>query len=62
MKVLKSKTFTSDKLLTIFINENNILKEDILAITCCGDLAFPYYTILFYGDSEEKEKTHGIFG
>ena len=62
MKVLKSETFTGDKSLTNFINDNNITKEDVLSITCCGDLAVPLYTILFYGDSEIKEKTRGLFG
>lgn len=57
MIVLKSDYFSSHERLTLFINENNIKREDILAIT----QAPSFFTIFFYADDAVKEITHGIF-
>lgn len=57
MKTLKSDYFTSHERLTLFINENNIQREDILVITQAPSV----YTIFFYGDPAVKEITHGLF-
>lgn len=56
MKTLKSKTFLDDTLLTLFIANNNIAKEDIFMITNVGDIGLIKYTVFFYGDSTVKEK------
>lgn len=57
MIVLKSDYFSTHERLTRFINENNIKREDILAITQAPSM----YTIFFYGDDAVKEITHGLF-
>ncbi|MDB5003527.1 MAG: hypothetical protein JWQ34_1752 [Mucilaginibacter sp.] len=54
MKTLKSKTFLDDTLLTLFVANNNIAKEDIVIITNVGDIGLIKYTIFFYIDSEAK--------
>jgi len=57
MIVLKSDYFSSHERLTLFINENHIKREDILAIT----QAPSFFTIFFYADDAVVEITHGLF-
>ena len=57
MNILKSDYFSTHERLTLFINENHIKREDILAIT----QAPGSFTIFFYGDPAVKEITHGLF-
>jgi hypothetical protein len=57
MIVVKTDIFSTNERLARYINENNIKREDILTITgSAGGFA-----IFFYGDSEVKEITHGLF-
>lgn len=57
MRILKTDIFSTNSRLARFINENNIIPADILAITgsACG------FAIFYYGDSETEEITHGLF-
>jgi hypothetical protein len=57
MIIVKTDYFTTPARLALFINENNIKREDILSITD-GARGF---TIFFYADSETEEVTHGLF-
>ncbi len=57
MTVLKSDYFATHERLTLFINENNIKREDILAITQSSGS----FTIFFFGDPAVQEITHGLF-
>ena len=57
MTTLKSDYFASHERLTLFINENNIKRQDILVIT----QAPGSFTIFYYGDPGVKEITHGMF-
>jgi hypothetical protein len=57
MIIVKTDSFSTPARLALFINENNIKRQDILSIT---DGARGL-TIFFYGDSEIEEITHGLF-
>ncbi|WP_184550855.1 hypothetical protein [Mucilaginibacter sp. FT3.2] len=57
MIIVKTDTFTSAARLALYINENNIKREDILSIV----EGAPGFTIFFYGDPEKEEITHGLF-
>jgi hypothetical protein len=63
MLILKSASFSSDSKVAVFVNKNNIARENIVAITCgtttIGDAED--FTIFFYGDPEVKEKMPGLF-
>lgn len=57
MKVLKSKSFRLSEDLAAFVNSENILREDILAIKIKQ-----YGVIIFYyGEADEKKKSSGWF-
>lgn len=58
MIVLKSQVFNRSNQLALFVNENNIKREDILIITNVGAA---HYTLFYYADSEKEEETHGFF-
>lgn len=62
MKILKSKDFTGNDALTIFVNDNNIAREDILAINCSGEYTLARFTLFFYADLEVKEKERNMWG
>jgi hypothetical protein len=62
MKILKEESSLSTKVLAKFVNDNNIAKEDIIAITSDGGESLAKYTIFFYGDSEVEQKIPGIWG
>jgi hypothetical protein len=57
MITVKTDSFSTPARLALYINENNIKREDILSITA-GTAGF---TIFFYGDPEKEEITHGLF-
>jgi hypothetical protein len=57
MIIVKTDSFNTPDRLALFINENNIKRQDILTITD-GPRGF---TIFYYGDSETEEVTHGLF-
>lgn len=61
MKILKSHFFSNHTELTLFVNDNAIVKEDILAINSSGNSLYDC-TIFFYADSEVEEKTRNIWG
>jgi hypothetical protein len=62
MKILKSESSISQDLLTKFINDNNITREDIIAITCNGEPGMREYTVFFYGDPNIKQKIPSMWG
>lgn len=61
MKILKYNIFQSGPPLVQFVNDNNILQEDIVTITpASGDSTS--IAIYFYGESDVKEKERNIWG
>lgn len=62
MLILKHQTFSSARSLTLFVNNNNIPRENIVIITNGNTTADTQdYTIFFYGDTDVKEKVPGFF-
>ena len=61
MIVLKSQKFGNAETLALFVNKNNIKREDILAITTLSHPISKQY-LYYYADSETEEVTKGIFG
>jgi len=59
MKILKGRTFLSYTQLLQFVDDNNIIREDIIAITQGGGSD---YSIFFYGDIDLKEKDRNFWG
>lgn len=57
MITVKTDSFSTAARLALYINENNIKREDILTIVQ-GASGF---TIFFFGDPEKEEITHGLF-
>ena len=67
MIIVKSQKFDSmidpGTDIAIFINKNNIKREDILSITAVSPVGNrAEYTIYYYGDSESKGILPGFFG
>jgi hypothetical protein len=57
MKVLKSRPFVDRELLTTFLIENNIPREDVFTIsTPPNTVELCNYVLFFYGDPEVIEK------
>lgn len=48
MKILKSRSFTSETDLTKFVNVNKIQKDDILMITAGNTI---FYTLFYYAEA-----------
>ena len=55
MIILKSQVFDRAQKLALFVNGNQIKKEDILSITNVGAA---HYTIFFYADEAIQEKVY----
>lgn len=63
MIILKSQTFPTAERLSNFVNDNNILQENIVVITYGTPVSVTEtYTIFYYADSESKEKPRGFWG
>jgi len=62
--ILKTHEFSSANSLAEFVMKNNIKRENVIAITSgrtsSGSLLSHF--LFFYGDSDVKELTHGVFG
>jgi hypothetical protein len=62
MNILKYQEFSSARRLALFVNNNNIQRENILIITNTQTgTTSNNYTVFYYGDSEVKEETPGFF-
>ncbi|PJJ79961.1 hypothetical protein [Mucilaginibacter auburnensis] len=59
MKILKGRSFLSYVQLLQFVDDNCIVREDIIAITQGGGSD---YTIFFYADKDLKEKDRNFWG
>lgn len=63
MMILKTNKFNYASDLVEFVIKNNIARENIIAITSGGDgIKSADNFIFFYGDSNVKELTNGLFG
>ncbi|HWY38120.1 MAG TPA: hypothetical protein VNY73_06145 [Bacteroidia bacterium] len=62
MKVLKSRNGLGHKMVTEFVNDNNIAKEDIFSIVSNGAESFESFTIFYYEEPKPDEKKKGFWG
>ena len=62
MKILKSETFLAHYALTKFVNQQNIQREDILAVTTpVENSSNSHYVIFFYGDPNVELPKKGFW-
>jgi len=61
MKILKAKAFGREDILTTYVNDNHIAREDIVVIVSSGVNA-NNYTLFFYAEEGVKEKNRNIWG
>ncbi|HWY38118.1 MAG TPA: hypothetical protein VNY73_06135 [Bacteroidia bacterium] len=62
MKTLQSKTFLDDTLLTAFVANNGITKDDIINITSVGTVGLITHTLYYYAEPKPVSEKKGFWG
>ncbi|MFD2866040.1 hypothetical protein [Mucilaginibacter antarcticus] len=61
MNVLKTEYFYSATKMLVFVNKNQIPRENILTIAATESTSSVRYTIFYYGDSDVEEEVPSIW-